>query len=78
MYIRQGHPDNYRDILKEVKHKEIFSIIVDTLPGNMRLFLRCVSIIATSLMRVWKRSFSFHNKKGDFKGKKQRNRRRAA
>ncbi|XP_050706262.1 glutamate receptor ionotropic, kainate 2-like [Eriocheir sinensis] len=42
MYIRQGHPDNYRDILKEVKHKEIFSIIVDTLPGNMRLFLRCL------------------------------------
>ncbi|KAK8390471.1 hypothetical protein O3P69_010275 [Scylla paramamosain] len=42
MYIRQGHPDNYRDVLKEVKHKEIFSIIVDTLPGNMRLFLRCL------------------------------------
>nr|XP_053653425.1 glutamate receptor ionotropic, kainate 2-like [Cherax quadricarinatus] len=42
MYIRQGHPDNYRDILKEVKHKEIFSIIVDTLPRNMRLFLRCL------------------------------------
>nr|XP_045621985.1 glutamate receptor ionotropic, kainate 2-like [Procambarus clarkii] len=42
MYIRQGHPHNYRDILKEVKHKEIFSIIVDTLPNNMRDFLRCL------------------------------------
>ncbi|ROT84396.1 Glutamate receptor, ionotropic kainate 1 [Penaeus vannamei] len=41
IYIRQGHPENYRDILKEVKYKEIFSVIVDTLPENMHLFLRC-------------------------------------
>ncbi|XP_037804780.1 glutamate receptor ionotropic, kainate 2-like, partial [Penaeus monodon] len=34
IYIRQGHPENYRDILKEVKYKEIFSVIVDTLPEN--------------------------------------------
>ncbi|KAL7636661.1 UNVERIFIED_CONTAM: hypothetical protein RMT77_012408 [Armadillidium vulgare] len=42
IYIRQGHPENYRDILKEIKHKEIFSIIVDTLPENMSRFLRCL------------------------------------
>ncbi|XP_047488650.1 glutamate receptor ionotropic, kainate 2-like [Penaeus chinensis] len=42
IYIRQGHPENYRDILKEVKYKEIFSVIVDTLPENMHLFLRCL------------------------------------
>ncbi|XP_064081833.1 glutamate receptor ionotropic, kainate 2-like isoform X1 [Macrobrachium nipponense] len=42
IYIRQGHPENYRDILKEVKHKEIYSIIVDTLPEHMNLFLRCL------------------------------------
>ncbi|CAL4124820.1 unnamed protein product, partial [Meganyctiphanes norvegica] len=42
MYIRQGHPENYRDILKEVKHKEIYSIIVDTVPANMHVFLRCL------------------------------------
>ena len=43
IYIRQGVPNTYREVLKEVKHKEIYSVIVDTRPENMHLFLRCVS-----------------------------------
>ncbi|KAF2362821.1 Receptor ligand binding region [Trinorchestia longiramus] len=45
IYIRQGTPDTYRDILKEVKHKQIYSIIVDTVPEHMHLFLRCVHVV---------------------------------
>ena len=47
IYIRQGTPNTYRDILKEVKHKDIYSIIVDTVPENMHLFLRCVRFISS-------------------------------
>ncbi|XP_064104775.1 glutamate receptor ionotropic, kainate 2-like [Macrobrachium nipponense] len=38
--IRQGSPENYRDLLKEIKQKEIYNIIVDTKPENMNHFLR--------------------------------------
>lgn len=46
--IRQGTPVNYRQLLKEIKHKEIFNIIVDTKPENMNYFLRGVSDQHTS------------------------------
>lgn len=38
--IRQGSTSNYRELLKEIKNKEIYNIIVDTKPENMNHFLR--------------------------------------
>ena len=46
--IRQGNTENYRDILKEIKNKEIYNIIVDTQPAHMNLFLRGVSSFVNS------------------------------
>lgn len=41
--IRQGSPETYRAILKEIKQKEIYNVIVDTKPEHMNHFLRGVS-----------------------------------
>ncbi|XP_047500230.1 glutamate receptor ionotropic, kainate 1-like [Penaeus chinensis] len=40
--IRQGSTSNYRELLKEIKNKEIYNIIVDTKPEHMNHFLRGV------------------------------------
>lgn len=40
IYLRQGEPDTYRKILKEVKSKEFYNMVVDTKPEHMNLFLR--------------------------------------
>lgn len=44
MYIRQAGPGSYRQVLREVRHKEIFKLIVDTDPMNMQQFFRAVSV----------------------------------
>ena len=44
--IRQGNTNNYREILKEIKNKEIYNIIVDTQPAHMNHFLRGVSYLS--------------------------------
>lgn len=40
IYIRQTNPTNYRTVLREIKKKDIFNIIVDTNPSNINLFFR--------------------------------------
>ncbi|XP_073985740.1 glutamate receptor ionotropic, kainate 2 isoform X2 [Rhodnius prolixus] len=42
MYIRQAHPSSYRHVLREIRQKEIFKLIVDTNPNNMNLFFRAI------------------------------------
>jgi hypothetical protein len=44
MYIRQAGPRSYRQVLREVRHKEIFKLIVDTDPAHMQQFFRAVSL----------------------------------
>lgn len=43
LYIRQATPETYRQVLKEIRQKEIFKIIVDTNPHYINRFLRAVS-----------------------------------
>lgn len=43
MYIRQAGPKSYRQVLREIRHKEIFKLIVDTDPAHMQQFFRAVS-----------------------------------
>ncbi|XP_037083602.1 glutamate receptor ionotropic, kainate 2-like isoform X1 [Pollicipes pollicipes] len=40
--IRQGTPDTFRHVLKEVKSREIFNLIVDTRAESMPTFLRAI------------------------------------
>ena len=40
IYIRQTGPANYRKVLREIKSKEIFNIIVDTDRAHIQLFFR--------------------------------------
>ncbi|XP_023288447.1 glutamate receptor ionotropic, kainate 2 [Orussus abietinus] len=42
MYIRQAGPGSYRQVLREVRHKEIYKLIVDTDPAHMQLFFRAI------------------------------------
>ncbi|XP_011061867.1 PREDICTED: glutamate receptor ionotropic, kainate 1 isoform X6 [Acromyrmex echinatior] len=42
MYIRQAGPASYRQVLREVRHKEIFKLIVDTDPAHMQQFFRAI------------------------------------
>lgn len=44
MYIRQVTPNTYREVLKEIRQKEIYKLIVDTNPAHMNQFFRAVSI----------------------------------
>lgn len=43
MYVRQTEPNNYLSVLKDVKAKEIFNIIIDIQPENMANLLNAVS-----------------------------------
>ncbi|XP_037073866.1 glutamate receptor ionotropic, kainate 1-like [Pollicipes pollicipes] len=40
VYIRQAGPSHYRHVLREIKDKGIFNLVVDTNPENIQLFLR--------------------------------------
>ncbi|XP_032687000.1 glutamate receptor ionotropic, kainate 2-like [Odontomachus brunneus] len=42
MYIRQAGPRSYRQVLREIRHKEIFKLIVDTDPAHMQQFFRAI------------------------------------
>ncbi|KAL9888720.1 glutamate receptor ionotropic, kainate 2 isoform X3 [Glossina fuscipes] len=42
MYIRQASPDTYRQILRAIRQKEIYKIIVDTNPINIKSFFRSI------------------------------------
>ncbi|XP_065161284.1 glutamate receptor ionotropic, kainate 2 isoform X2 [Atheta coriaria] len=42
MYIRQASPSTYRQVLREVRQKEIYKLIVDTNPKNINQFFRAI------------------------------------
>ncbi|XP_034670491.1 glutamate receptor ionotropic, kainate 2 isoform X4 [Drosophila subobscura] len=42
MYIRQASPESYRGVLRAIRQKEIYKIIVDTSPSNIKKFFRSI------------------------------------
>ncbi|XP_017155752.1 glutamate receptor ionotropic, kainate 2 isoform X4 [Drosophila miranda] len=42
MYIRQASPETYRQVLRAIRQKEIYKIIVDTSPSNIKTFFRSI------------------------------------
>lgn len=57
LYIRQATPETYRQVLKEIRQKEIFKIIVDTNPHYINRFLRAVTEIlkcGENFIHIWK------------------------
>ncbi|XP_034244702.1 glutamate receptor ionotropic, kainate 2-like, partial [Thrips palmi] len=40
LYVRQADPASFRTVLKDIKAKEIYNLVVDTRPDTMRHFLR--------------------------------------
>ncbi|XP_043071805.1 glutamate receptor ionotropic, kainate 2 isoform X2 [Drosophila grimshawi] len=42
MYIRQANPETYRQVLRAIRQKEIYKIIVDTNPTNIKAFFRSI------------------------------------
>lgn len=43
MYIRQATPETYREVLKDIRQKEIYKLIIDTNSQYMTKFFRAVS-----------------------------------
>lgn len=43
MYVRQATPDTYREVLKDIRQKEIYKLIIDTNSQYMSKFFRAVS-----------------------------------
>lgn len=43
MYIRKATPKTYRHVLREIRQKEIYKLIIDTNPIHMNSFFRAVS-----------------------------------
>lgn len=44
IFLHQAGPGTYRQVLKELRHKDIYNLIVDTDPHYMPQFFRAVSI----------------------------------
>ncbi|XP_012276449.1 glutamate receptor ionotropic, kainate 2 [Orussus abietinus] len=42
VYLRQADPESYRQVLSEMKSKEIRNLVIDTKPENMHHFLRMI------------------------------------
>ncbi|XP_045462381.1 glutamate receptor ionotropic, kainate 2 isoform X3 [Harmonia axyridis] len=42
MYIRQASPSSYRQVLREIRQREIYKMIVDTNPRNIQTFFRAI------------------------------------
>lgn len=45
--LRQASPSTYKDVLKEVKAKEFYNLVIDTKAENMNFFLKGVSKLYT-------------------------------
>lgn len=45
MYIRQAVPETYRQVLKEIRQKEIYKLIIDTNPEHIQKLFRAVSTL---------------------------------
>lgn len=59
MYIRQAGPASYRHVLKEVRQKEIYKLIVDTNPKHIHHFFRAVSSISRDPFREIRPNYNF-------------------
>lgn len=46
MYVRQATPETYREVLKDIRQKEIYKLIIDTNSQYMSKFFRAVSFIS--------------------------------
>ncbi|KAJ4452057.1 hypothetical protein ANN_03573 [Periplaneta americana] len=55
MYIRQATPGTYRQVLREIRQKEIYKLIVDTNPRHMYQFFRAELKFLRSLDPILKR-----------------------
>uniref|UniRef100_A0A336LKS7 CSON010117 protein n=1 Tax=Culicoides sonorensis TaxID=179676 RepID=A0A336LKS7_CULSO len=42
MYIRQAVPETYRQVLKEIRQKEIYKLIIDTKPEHIQKLFRAI------------------------------------
>lgn len=51
MYIRQTGPDTYRQVLRDIRQKEIYKLIVDTNPASMKRFFRAVCFTFENTLR---------------------------
>lgn len=49
MYIRQATPETYREVLKDIRQKEIYKLIIDTNSQHMSKFFRAVSVWVVSV-----------------------------
>lgn len=49
MYVRQATSETYREVLKDIRQKEIYKLIVDTNPQHMSKFFRAVSVFLSTL-----------------------------
>lgn len=45
VYIRQATADTYRQVLREIRQKEIYKLIIDTNPKHINKFFRTVIFI---------------------------------
>ena len=58
IYIRQAGPGSYRQVLREIRHKEIYKLIIDTDPIYMQQFFRAVSPLMCFNREVYIEVFS--------------------
>ena len=63
MYIRQATPGTYRQVLREIRQKEIYKLIVDTNPRHMQQFFRAVSTILSNSVFAYHNIHSIHRAK---------------
>lgn len=52
MYVRRATPDTYREVLKDIRQKEIYKLIVDTSSQHMSKFFRAVNIVGLVMFVV--------------------------
>lgn len=49
MYVRQATPETYREVLKDIRQKEIYKLIIDTNSQYMSKFFRAVSFFILNI-----------------------------
>lgn len=59
MYVRRATPDTYREVLKDIRQKEIYKLIIDTSSQHMSKFFRAVNITFTRKKCFIEKAFFF-------------------
>lgn len=55
MYVRQATPETYREVLKDIRQKEIYKLIIDTNSQYMSKFFRAVSFfLSTTILTAFR------------------------